>query len=157
MDESDIRQFLEAVKTGRLNTEEAIERLRHLPFRDLGFAKIDHHRSLRQGYPEVIFARGKTPKQVAAIVQEMLNNNASHNILVTRADEEVFRAVKRLVRSLRPRGNDGKGRKVEPKSAAAGKETARRGIQRVVPHHCHRAYARDFRARIDSRGHGRNQ
>lgn len=99
MDERDIRQLLDAVKSGKLATEEAIEKLRDLPFRDLGFAKIDHHRTLRQGYPEVIFARGKTPEQVSKIVEEMLRADASHNILVTRADEKVFEAVRCLVMS----------------------------------------------------------
>jgi NCAIR mutase (PurE)-related protein len=108
MEERDIRQLLDAVKSGQLKMEDAVERLRDLPFRDLGFAKIDHHRALRQGYPEVIFARGKTPKQVAEIVEEMLRADASHNILVTRADEKVFRAVRQLLRSLKPRGGGGK-------------------------------------------------
>src|SRR5277367_18868 len=99
MDEHDVRKFLEAVKRGTVPVERAIERLRQLPFEDLGFAKIDHHRSLRQGYPEVVYARGKTPKQVAEIVRGMLRANASHNILVTRAKPEVFAAVKRLSRS----------------------------------------------------------
>lgn len=79
--------------------EHAIERLRNLPFEDLGFAKIDHHRSLRQGSPEVIYARGKTPMQVAKIAQGMLRANGSHNILITRAERDVFDAVKRIVNS----------------------------------------------------------
>jgi len=112
MDERDIRQLLDAVKSGKLATEDAIERLRDLPFRDLGFAKIDHHRTLRQGYPEVIFARGKTPRQVAEIVNEMLRADASHNILVTRADEKVFEAVRRLVPTGQPRRKSGKGGRV---------------------------------------------
>jgi NCAIR mutase (PurE)-related protein len=97
MNESDVRQLFEAVKSGEASIEHAVERLRHLPFEDLGFAKIDHHRSLRQGYPEVIFARGKTTKQVVEIVQGMLRASASHNILVTRSNAETFAEVKRLV------------------------------------------------------------
>jgi NCAIR mutase (PurE)-related protein len=99
MDELDIRNFVEALRQGKISPEKAIERLRKLPYEDLGFAKIDHHRSLRQGYPEVVFARGKTPKQVAEIVRGMLRAKASHNILITRADKKMFAAVKRLVRS----------------------------------------------------------
>ncbi|HKS68353.1 MAG TPA: nickel pincer cofactor biosynthesis protein LarB [Candidatus Acidoferrales bacterium] len=96
MNETDIRNFVAALRAGKVGTEEAIDRLRHLPFEDIGFAKIDHHRSLRQGYPEVVFARGKTAKQVAGIVRGMLRASASHNILITRANKETFAAVKRL-------------------------------------------------------------
>jgi pyridinium-3,5-biscarboxylic acid mononucleotide synthase len=104
MNESDVRSFVEAVKAGKIRTQDAVERLRRLPFEDLGFAKIDHHRALRQGYPEVVFARGKTQKQVVQIVRGMLRANASHNILITRANEKIFSAVKRLARSG-PRSN----------------------------------------------------
>src|ERR1700735_657171 len=97
MNERDVRQLYEAVRSGEASVEHAVERLRHLPFEDLGFAKIDHHRSLRQGYPEVIFARGKTTKQVVEIVRGMLRASASHNILITRSNAETFSEVKRLV------------------------------------------------------------
>jgi NCAIR mutase (PurE)-related protein len=96
MDEKDIRALLEAVQKGRLSAERATERLKNLPFEDLGFAKIDHHRSLRQGYPEVILARGKTPKQVTAIVRGMLRAKSSHNILITRTGGKMLAAVRRL-------------------------------------------------------------
>jgi pyridinium-3,5-biscarboxylic acid mononucleotide synthase len=98
MDEFDIRNFVEALRQGKISPEKAIERLRKLPYEDLGFAKIDHHRSLRQGYPEVVFARGKTVQQVTEIVRGMLRAKASHNILITRADKKMFDAVKRLAR-----------------------------------------------------------
>jgi len=101
VDEGDIRKLLEGVKRGQLTIERAIERLRQLPYEDLGFAKIDHHRALRQGYPEVVFARGKTRDQVAGIVRGMLRANASHNILVTRADRKIFAAVKRVARAAK--------------------------------------------------------
>ncbi|MGA7290937.1 MAG: 1-(5-phosphoribosyl)-5-amino-4-imidazole-carboxylate carboxylase, partial [Terriglobales bacterium] len=86
-----LRQLFEQVRNKRLAPDEAVERLRHLPFEDLGFAKIDHHRALRQGMPEVIFAQGKTPRQVAQIFL----NLAAHggNILATRATEEQYSAV----------------------------------------------------------------
>jgi len=101
MDARDVKIFLEAVRSGKLSLDAAAERLRQLPFEDLGFAKIDHHRALRQGHPEVVYARGKTPKQVAAIVRGMLRAGASHNILVTRADRKIFAAVKRLARAAK--------------------------------------------------------
>jgi pyridinium-3,5-biscarboxylic acid mononucleotide synthase len=101
MDEGDIRKLLEAVKGRQMTIERAIERLRQLPYEDLGFAKIDHHRALRQGYPEVVFARGKTREQVAGIVRGMLRAKASDNILVTRADRRIFAAVKRVARAAK--------------------------------------------------------
>ena len=109
MNELDVRDFIAALRTGKLGAEEAVERLRRLPFEDIGFAKIDHHRTLRQGYPEVVFARGKTPKQVVEIVRGMLRASASHNILITRADKNIFTAVKRLVRF----GNSARSTKAE--------------------------------------------
>jgi len=102
MNESDIRALLEELQARRLTTQQAVERLRHLPFEDLGFAKIDHHRALRQGYPEVILARGKTPQQVAAIVRGMLRPKDSQtNILVTRADRRIYAAVRRVRRQAK--------------------------------------------------------
>ncbi len=98
MDERDIRRLLERLQAGRLSVEDAIERLRHLPSEDLGFAKIDHHRALRQGFAEVIFGHGKTPRQVTAIVRGMLRpKDSKHNILITRADERIYRAVRRVI------------------------------------------------------------
>ena len=99
MNEHDIRNFVAALRAGKLRAEEAVDRLRRLPFEDIGFAKIDHHRALRQGYPEVVFARGKTKKQVVEIVRGMLRARSSHNILITRANKEIFAGTKRLVRS----------------------------------------------------------
>jgi len=99
MDESDIRNLLEAVKRGQRTIDDTVEKLRRLPYEDLGFAKVDHHRGLRQGFAEVVFARGKTPKQVAEIVCAMLRAKASHNILITRADAKIFAAAKRVVRA----------------------------------------------------------
>ena len=98
MDERDIRRLLVRLQVGRLSVEDAIERLRHLPSEDLGFAKIDHHRALRQGFAEVIFGHGKTPQQVTAIVRGMLRpKDSKHNILITRADERIYRAVRRVI------------------------------------------------------------
>ncbi len=96
MNESDIQKLLNEVRAGQLTIERAVERLRNLPFEDLGFAKIDHHRALRQGYPEIVFARGKTPQQVTQIVRRMLRARSSHNILITRADPKVYAAIRKM-------------------------------------------------------------
>jgi len=101
MDEFDIKNFVEALREGKLSADEAIDRLKKLPYEDLGFAKIDHHRTLRQGYPEVVFARGKTPHQVTEIIRGMLAAKSSHNILITRADEKVFAALRGLAKKIR--------------------------------------------------------
>ena len=101
MNESEIRKFLEAVKRGSIPVEAGVEKLRQLPYEDLGFAKIDHHRSIRQGFPEVIFARKKTPKQVKEIVRGMLRAKSSHNILITHGDRKIFTAVKSIARSAK--------------------------------------------------------
>src|ERR1700677_4478796 len=101
MNEREVRKFLQAVKTGAVKIDAAVERLRQLPYEDLGFAKIDHHRALRQGFPEVIFARGKTPRQVSEIVRGMLRAKASHNILITRADKKIFAGVKKAARTAK--------------------------------------------------------
>jgi NCAIR mutase (PurE)-related protein len=100
MNQSELLKILESVKSGDLAPVKAIERLKHFPFEDLGFAKVDHHRALRQGFAEVIFGKGKTPQQIGAIVKAMLRQKDSRqNILVTRADAETFAAVKKLNRA----------------------------------------------------------
>ncbi len=101
MTEQDIRKLLEEVRGGRTGVDQALRRLKTLPFEDLGFAKIDHHRALRQGFPEVVYARGKTAEQVAKIVRGMLGNGSSHNILVTRANRAMYQRVRRLARGAR--------------------------------------------------------
>src|SRR5713226_1068928 len=96
MNQSELLNILESVKAGELAPDKALERLKHLPFEDLGFAKVDHHRALRQGFAEVVLAKGKTAQQVAEIVKSMLRKKDSrHNILVTRAEAKIFAAVKR--------------------------------------------------------------
>lgn len=96
MNHLELLKILERVHDGDLSPEAGVERLKHLPFEDLGFAKVDHHRALRQGFAEVVFAKGKAPQQVAEIVRAMLRNKDSRqNILVTRADAKCFAAVKR--------------------------------------------------------------
>jgi NCAIR mutase (PurE)-related protein len=96
MDSAKLRQLLEHVRSGAVSPDEAVSRLRHMPFEDLGFAKIDHHRRVRSGMPEVIFSQGKSPTQVAKIFKQMAAQGG--NVLATRATSEHFRAVKKLVR-----------------------------------------------------------
>jgi len=100
MEAHELLKILELVKGKKLSPEEALRRIKHLPFEDLDFAKVDHHRALRQGFAEVVFAKGKTPAQVAEIVRAMLKKDGSrHNILVTRADTKIFSVVKRSAKN----------------------------------------------------------
>jgi pyridinium-3,5-biscarboxylic acid mononucleotide synthase len=102
MDQQELLKILESVRSGELSPGKAIERLKHLPFEDLGFAKLDHHRALRQGFAETILGKGKTSAQVAVIVRAMLRKkDARQNVLVTRADAKIFAAVKRVARKAK--------------------------------------------------------
>ena len=94
MTEEQLRQILGDLKGGSLSEDQAVERLRNLPFEDLGFANVDHHRTLRQGFPEVIFGAGKTADHVTKIVQAM--RAGQHNILVTRASIDQYNRVKEV-------------------------------------------------------------
>ena len=93
MNAAALRQLFNAVRAKKLSPDDAVSRLRHLPFEDLGFAKIDHHRALRQGMPEVILGEGKTPAQVAAIFSRLAAHGGESNVLATRATEAQFKAV----------------------------------------------------------------
>jgi hypothetical protein len=96
MNSQELLNLLELVKSGSLTPAKASERLKHMPFEDLDFAKVDHHRALRQGFAEVIFGKGKSADQIARIVRAMLaKKDSHHNILITRADAKIFSAVKR--------------------------------------------------------------
>jgi NCAIR mutase (PurE)-related protein len=111
MNSREILKILQAVEAGKIASETAVDRLKHLPFEDLGFAKVDHHRALRQGFAEVVFAKGKTPPQIAEIVRAMLAKKGTrHNVLVTRADTKVFGMVKRVA------GKSARGAKFHPQS-----------------------------------------
>ena len=101
MTENEIKNLLELVKAGRVSPNTALKRLRDLPFEDLGFAKIDHHRSLRKGYAEVIFAPGKRPEQVVKIVKGMLKQSGKQNILITRGDKKLYTKIKRAAKTAR--------------------------------------------------------
>ena len=96
MNSDSIRKLFQQVRRGELSPDEAVQQLRHLPFEDLGFAKIDHHRALRVGMPEVIFGEGKTPAHVAGIFARLAKHGG--NILATRATPAQFAAVKKKIR-----------------------------------------------------------
>lgn len=91
MDKATLIKLMEEVRCGAIAPDEAANRLRGLPFEDLGFAKIDHHRSLRQGFPETIFAQGKTPEQVVEIIARMKQRGSQ--VLATRCAPETITAV----------------------------------------------------------------
>jgi len=94
MNAKSLRDLFAKVRQGKISTDEAVQRLRHLPFEDLGFAKLDHHRALRQGMPEVIFSEGKSPAHLAKIFVRLAAHGG--NILATRATEEQFKAVEEV-------------------------------------------------------------
>jgi len=91
-----INEILKAVKKKKLSVEEAYAKLKNLPYEDLGFAKVDHHRHLRKGFPEVIYCEGKTPDQIAQIASRIASNG--HNVLATRADRKAYLAVKKILK-----------------------------------------------------------
>jgi NCAIR mutase (PurE)-related protein len=95
-----LAELLEAVRSGELPVVEAVERLKDLPYGDLAEAKVDNHRELRQGYPEVVFCQGKTKGQVREILGYMIRER-SHNVLATRADADLFEALSDLHPDLR--------------------------------------------------------
>ncbi len=94
MDRERLKELLQSFSERRIDMEETLERLRQLPFEDLGYARVDHHRALRQGFPEVILGQGKTPDQVEGIAERLLDNSA--NLLITRTDRETFERIKNL-------------------------------------------------------------
>lgn len=90
-----MQMWLEEFRAGRLSLEDTLENFRNLPYEDLDYAKIDHHRAVRQGFPEVVFAEGKTPAQVAGIMERLCSCNGS--VLATRAGQEAYEAVRKVV------------------------------------------------------------
>ncbi len=99
MDPERLAQLLERVRRGRMTVDRALDRLRHLPFEDLGFAKVDHHRALRQGFPEVIMGEGKGVAEIAAIVRVMRRRGT--NVLITRLSPPKMATLKRQIKGLR--------------------------------------------------------
>src|SRR6202140_2679183 len=98
MTEKKIRAILDLVASGVLSSDCALDRLKYLPFEDLGFARLDHHRSLRRGLPEVIFGEGKSADQIAEVAKRMVA--AGVNLLVTRLAPDKARLLKRRLRAL---------------------------------------------------------
>ncbi len=96
MNPKDLKQLFADVRRGKLSPDEAVAKLRHLPFEELGFAKVDHHRTLRAGMPEVVFGPGKTPDQLTAIFGRLAKRG--NNVLATRVSPEQARAVRRKFR-----------------------------------------------------------
>ena len=94
MEKKKIIGLLSRVKKSRITIHEAFEELRHLPYEDLGFAKVDHHRSIRSGFPEVVLCQGKTPGQIAAIFKALAKKNK--RVLLTRADERIFSLIGKI-------------------------------------------------------------
>ena len=95
-----MRRFLERYRAGEISTEEALERLNILPYEDLGYAKVDHHRALRKGFPEVVFGLGKTPEQVGGIVASLVERGGpGTTILVTKSEPAAHEAVRGAVPS----------------------------------------------------------
>jgi pyridinium-3,5-biscarboxylic acid mononucleotide synthase len=99
MNREGLERLLQQVRQGRLSVEHALQRLRSLPYEDLGFASLDHHRSLRQGFPEVILCEGKSTAQVVAIARALFKKQGP--FLATRAEPTVARAIRRLNRRAR--------------------------------------------------------
>lgn len=88
-----IKKTLDALRRGRVSVDRALEIVNELPYQDIGFAKVDHHRHIRKGFPEVVFGKGKTPDQIVKIARKILGHNGI--LLVTRADERAYRKLKR--------------------------------------------------------------
>jgi NCAIR mutase (PurE)-related protein len=92
MDSSKIKNILESVKSGKSSIEKALDALKHLPYEDLSFAKVDHHRHIRQGIPEVVFASGKRVEDVIAIARSIYKK--SRKLLVTKASKEIYKSLR---------------------------------------------------------------
>ena len=94
-----IRKVLDDVSRKKVDVDDALQKLKFLPFEDLGFAKIDHHRALRKGFPEVVFCQNKTIEQVVGIVKKLAYNNA--DVIATRASPEMFDELKKQVKNAK--------------------------------------------------------
>ena len=95
MDQQRLRDILQSVRTGELAVDDALGSLQSLPYEDLGYAHLDHHRALRQGVPEVVFAQGKTPAQVAEIMQHLSRQNKL--VMASRADLSTYETVRQAI------------------------------------------------------------
>jgi NCAIR mutase (PurE)-related protein len=120
MTEDQLRTLLEDVRSGASDIDSALHRMRHMPFEDIGFAKVDHHRALRHGIPEVVFALGKTPEHVISIAGKLLDH--SGNVLITRTTPAIadrvltelpggeYFPLSGAIRYWRDRATQGKGK-----------------------------------------------
>jgi len=96
MDTAKIKKLLKKVKSGNISPEEAYSQLKRLPFEDIGFAKLDSHRAMRKGFPEVVYCQGKTLPQIKEIFKRLSSNH--ENIMATKADDKIYKAI----RSIKP-------------------------------------------------------
>jgi pyridinium-3,5-biscarboxylic acid mononucleotide synthase len=99
MSEAELKKILEEVKKGKTDIAEAVKKFKDFSYTDIGFAKIDHHRELRTGYPEIIFGSGKTPDQLKCIVELMLKKG--NNVLATRCSKEQFDGIKKICKEAK--------------------------------------------------------
>ncbi len=95
MDREKVKDLLEQFRQGEVDSDEVLNRLSWMPVEDLGFAQVDHHRGIRQGFPEVVFGKGKTPTQIATIVSKLLSH--TENVLITRTDHVTYAAVQAII------------------------------------------------------------
>jgi hypothetical protein len=138
MDRDALKSLLEQVREGAVNIDDAIERMRHMPFESLGYATVDHHRAIRTGLPEVIFGKGKTPEEIAGIASRLLDR--ASNVLATRATPEAFELVKAqfadaeyfprsgAIRVWRDRALHGKGKLVVISAGTTDKPVAEEAV-----------------------------
>jgi hypothetical protein len=124
VDEASLHRLLDDVRTGSVAPEEAVHTLRRLPYADLGFARVDHHRELRQGLAEAVYAPGKTPQQCAAIVGELLAQPGQAPVLLTRADNDQAEAALAANPGGRRRGPTIAWRAAPPRSESVAVVTA---------------------------------
>ena len=94
MNKKFLKEILKKVKSGEIEVDNAADSLKDLPYKDLGYARVDHHRSIRNGFPEVIYCEGKSLDEIEGIVAEMLKHN--NNILASRATKEVYERIKEI-------------------------------------------------------------
>ncbi len=99
MNQKQLKKLINKIKNRKISPDEAFSKLKSLPYEDIGFAKLDHHRHLRKGFPEVIYCEGKTTKQIVEIAKRLSKN--SKGILATRADKKLFSAVKKAQRGAK--------------------------------------------------------
>ncbi len=99
MEKENLKKILNDFKEGKISIEKALIKLKCLPFEDLGFAKVDHHRALRNGFPETVFCQGKTIDQIIKIFQSLEKTN--NTVLLTRANEKIFKKLRKYNKKLK--------------------------------------------------------